>query len=284
MNETAIVTQNPMTMPAVMERVIAAGDLGKLSPGDRVCYYGAVCDSIGLNPLTKPFDYLSLSGRLVLYANKGCTDQLRNIRGVSLHGPIDISYIGDHVQVRVEMIDSTGRIDGDVAVVSLKGLQGEAWANAVMKAVTKAKRRATLSLCGLGMLDETEVDTIPYASRMVVTEDGEILADRATEHRRMPAQSAFQPGSRTEPRDELETPRDLLMRRIHASGLSHDELRALAVYKLKKTGRVVTSLAELTETELQGFADYVGRKTEEQLRDELMKHAADEAESGVRDD
>jgi len=35
--------------------------------------------------------------------------------------------------------------------------------NAVMKAVTKAKRRLTLSLCGLGWLDETEVDSIPEA-------------------------------------------------------------------------------------------------------------------------
>jgi|GEM_PF-1447680 len=284
MNETAIATTGEMKMPAVMERVIAAGDLSKLSPADRVCYYGAVCESIGLNPLTKPFDYLSLSGKLVLYANKGCTDQLRNIRGVSLHGPIDLSYIGDHVQVRVEMIDSTGRIDGDVAVVSLKGLQGEAWANAVMKAVTKAKRRATLSLCGLGMLDETEVDTIPGAVTVAVNTDTGELAPRMG--------SAFDRTDRlprSEPREELETPRDTLMRRIHACGLSHEELRALAVYKLNTVGRSVTSLAELTDTELQGFADYIGRKTEAELRDQLMKHAADEqagkpAGTGVRDD
>ena len=30
-----------------------------------------------------------------------------------------------------------------------------------MKAETKAKRRVTLSICGLGMLDETEVETVP---------------------------------------------------------------------------------------------------------------------------
>jgi hypothetical protein len=35
--------------------------------------------------------------------------------------------------------------------------------NVVMKAVTKSKRRVTLSLCGLGMLDESEVETIPDA-------------------------------------------------------------------------------------------------------------------------
>ncbi|BEJ60493.1 hypothetical protein B10172_05150 [Campylobacter jejuni] len=29
-----------------------------------------------------------------------------------------------------------------------------------MKAITKAKRRVTLSICGLGMLDESELETI----------------------------------------------------------------------------------------------------------------------------
>jgi hypothetical protein len=33
----------------------------------------------------------------------------------------------------------------------------------MLKAVTKAKRRVTLSLCGLGMTDESEVDSIPGA-------------------------------------------------------------------------------------------------------------------------
>jgi hypothetical protein len=45
--------------------------------------------------------------------------------------------------------------------VWVKGLSGEALANALMKAETKAKRRATLSICGLGMLDETEVEDVP---------------------------------------------------------------------------------------------------------------------------
>jgi len=37
--------------------------------------------------------------------------------------------------------------------------------------ITKAKRRVTLSICGLGMLDETEVETIPGAVRMDVAEE-----------------------------------------------------------------------------------------------------------------
>jgi hypothetical protein len=42
-------------------------------------------------------------------------------------------------------------------------LQGEARANAVMKAITKAKRRVTLSICGLGLMDESEALTLPGA-------------------------------------------------------------------------------------------------------------------------
>ena len=67
-----------------MEQVVIGGDLSKLSAADRLTYYRNVCESVGLNPLTKPFDYLTLSGRMVLYARKDATDQLRNLRGVSV--------------------------------------------------------------------------------------------------------------------------------------------------------------------------------------------------------
>jgi hypothetical protein len=39
-------------------------------------------------------------------------------------------------------------------------LKGDALANALMKPETKAKRRVTLSIAGLGWLDETELETI----------------------------------------------------------------------------------------------------------------------------
>jgi hypothetical protein len=42
-------------------------------------------------------------------------------------------------------------------------------ANALMKAETKAKRRVTLSIAGLGWLDETELETIPQARATIVT-------------------------------------------------------------------------------------------------------------------
>jgi hypothetical protein len=42
----------------------------------------------------------------------------------------------------------------------LKGLSGEALANQIMRCETKAKNRATYSICGMGFLDETEVEDI----------------------------------------------------------------------------------------------------------------------------
>jgi hypothetical protein len=53
-----------------------------------------------------------------------------------------------------------GRCDEEIGAVPIKGLSGDALANALMKASTKAKRRVTLSICGLGFLDESELETI----------------------------------------------------------------------------------------------------------------------------
>src|SRR5262249_38485339 len=62
--------------------------------------------------------------------------------------------------------DVDGRDDEDLGSVAFpQGLRGEARANAILKCVTKAKRRVTLSICGLGFLDETAVDDIPSANR-----------------------------------------------------------------------------------------------------------------------
>jgi hypothetical protein len=59
-------------------------------------------------------------------------------------------------------------------VVNKKDMRGD-FGNALMKAVTKAKRRLTLSICGLGMLDETEISSIPDATPVQVdVETGEV--------------------------------------------------------------------------------------------------------------
>lgn len=149
----------------IMEAVIAKGDISALAPGDRAKLYTKVCESIGLNPLTKPFEYITLNGKLTLYARKDATDQLRKIYGVSVESMDEKREEGLAI-VTVKVRDNTGRTDMAKGAVTIKNLQGDALANAIMKAETKAKRRATLSICGLGFLDETEIETIPQAKRL----------------------------------------------------------------------------------------------------------------------
>lgn len=170
----ALVRQNE-SLGDAMEQVAVGGDLSALTATQRVSYYQKVCESVGLNPFTRPFEYLKLNGKLVLYARRDAADQLRTIHGISISKPV-IDYQDDLIIVSVEATNRDGRTDADFGVVGYKGLQGEAKANAIMKAITKAKRRVTLSLAGLGWLDETEIDGIPGAQRVDVdTDTGEII-------------------------------------------------------------------------------------------------------------
>jgi hypothetical protein len=103
---------------------------------------------------------------------------------------------GDLLIVTARASTPDGRTDEEIGVVSLndnagKPLTGEGLANAMMRGVTKAKRRVTLSICGLGWLDETEVGSVPGARRVRVADTGEILgpdeADEADEPPPAPA-------------------------------------------------------------------------------------------------
>jgi hypothetical protein len=169
---------------AIMERVLVVGDLAKLTAQERVSYYFAVCNSMGLNPLTRPFEYLNLNGKLTLYAVRNCTDQLRSRHGVSTEIVKRASQGRDSelYEVIARATTADGRYDESSGVVYIGGLRGEALANALMKAETKAKKRATLSLVGLSMLDETEVESIPRQRAEPVLVDhatGEIVEQHA---------------------------------------------------------------------------------------------------------
>ena len=163
---------------AAIEKVILGGDLKELRSDERLAYYNRVCESLGLNPLTQPFAYLSLSGKLTLYARKDAAEQLRKVNAVSLEITSREMIDGMYV-VTCKASTSIGRVDSSTGVIDLSNLKGETKANAMMKAETKAKRRVTLSICGLGLLDETEVDSVPGARKVRVEEahSGKLLED-----------------------------------------------------------------------------------------------------------
>ncbi len=147
-------------MSIIKKVAILGGDLSGLTPQERGDYYVEVCDSVGVNPLTEPFKYITLNGKLQLYATRACAEQLRKVHSISL-SLSEGKEIGDAYVVKAKASMPNGRCDESTGAVNLTGLKGEAFSNALLKAETKAKRRVTLSICGLGYLDETEVEDIP---------------------------------------------------------------------------------------------------------------------------
>ena len=158
---------NPKLRAETMEKVLLKGDLTTLTPAERLHYYNAVCTGVGLNPTTRPLDYLVLNGKLTLYANRGCAEQLRQIHQVTVTIKAREAVEGCYV-VCAQATLPGGRTDESIGAVSLEGLKGDHRANAMMKAETKAKRRVTLSVCGLTLLDESEIESIPGVSRAAV--------------------------------------------------------------------------------------------------------------------
>ena len=148
--------------PKIIESLVLNGDLSKLNPVQKVQFYSYKCQQAGLDPAAKPFDLLTLNGKQILYANAACTQQLTANRKLSHQVTNRVLEDGIYC-VFVRVTDSEGRSTENMGAVPVEGLKGEQKANAMMKATTKGIRRTVLAHCGLGMLDETETETIPGA-------------------------------------------------------------------------------------------------------------------------
>lgn len=158
---------------AIVESIVLKGDLSGLDQQQKVEYYKLFCERLGLDPLTQPFKLLNLQGKQILYCDRSGAQQLNKLHNVSheikSRELIDAAGVYQ-VTARASLPD--GRFTDSIGAVNIASLKGDAYANAIMKAETKAKRRSTLDLLGLGMLDETETETIPNAQvEPVITED-----------------------------------------------------------------------------------------------------------------
>lgn len=180
-NETQLATRQSAeiteAMPAI-EKALVGGDLSALNPDQRLAYYRSVCDSLALNALTKPFIYVTLQGKLAFYATKDCAEQLRNRDNVSTK-ILDKGYTECRTAyfVRAGASRPNGRTDESIAALSSvypeqykdyngkwvthskagKQMTGEDLAALIMKCETKAKRRVTMSICGLGIPQDDDL-------------------------------------------------------------------------------------------------------------------------------
>jgi len=172
--------------PRVMREFVMTGDLSAIAKQDRPGLVMALCRYIGVDPIERPFSVFKDGKREVLYANRACTSALCRVRRISREViAVEEKTIAGQLVIfakaRATML-STGRYDESTGVVPVM-VDDKVWdeqarrkvskgwrmpdpneaANLPMKAETKAKRRAVLDLVGLGLTDESEIDTIKGA-------------------------------------------------------------------------------------------------------------------------
>jgi hypothetical protein len=175
----AIVPRRPRRSLAIelsdrLEHVLILGDLLQLTPEQRIEYVRVFCKTLGLNLAARPVDYILFredggGEKLELYLNARGAAQLRKIHRISIiPGSLQREIHGEHCIVSLSVRDGCGTTDsatGSVSLFKIKNGQridfkGRDWDNAIMKCETKAKRRATLSVCGLANLDESQLDAL----------------------------------------------------------------------------------------------------------------------------
>lgn len=166
-------------IPAAIEAALLEGDVQCLKPEERTAYYRAICESVGLNWLTRPLDLLKgQDGKYRFYFRKEATDQLARASQISfttLHRErIEDLYI---VEVRGTLPGGRSLDDQGIVPYPEKAAPTDR-ANAMMKATTKARRRVTLGLVGLGwqVADEDQrgavVDFSLETGALIVEESG----------------------------------------------------------------------------------------------------------------
>ena len=157
--EKTLATNQPIDAEwRAIESVVIGGDLMPLTPEQRVRYMQRVCTSLGLNWETSPFIYVKPAEKLILYATKDCAAQLRRRDGISIEvtGRSFMPEQGIYC-VEVKATNAQGRSETAIGVVGITGMKHEQLAGQMMRAETKAKRRVTLSLCGLGLDGEDDM-------------------------------------------------------------------------------------------------------------------------------
>lgn len=190
--EKQVATQPKQETP--FEKVFLKGDLSSLTIPEKISYYKEFCKRLGLDPFTQPFKLMVFDGKEVLYCDRSGAQQLNKLHNVS-HEITSREIVNDCYIVTAKSF-CEGRYTENIGAVPLTKangiwetssngkkylktdgtftkLSGDALCNAMMKAETKAKRRATIDILGLGVLDETEIEIIPGATKLELKEISE---------------------------------------------------------------------------------------------------------------
>jgi hypothetical protein len=173
-----------------LEHILATGDLMELTPSQRVAHYLNLCRSLGLSSLSRPFDWLVLDSKLVLYPNKSCAEQLRRLHQISVK-LVRKEQVGDLFVVEVEGRAPNGRTDFASKYVPTTSWDARAQrqvrltpaklGDAYAKAETGAKRRLIMSMVGLAGLPDT--DELARARTVIVDATGNVVESPTDQQR-----------------------------------------------------------------------------------------------------
>lgn len=156
------VSEDMAEMLATMEA--KGGDPGGMTDAERADYVRDICRMLRLNPLTRPAQFVKLSGKWVLYLTRTATDQLAaryNLNRETIVPPCIVDIAGVKVGMCVVKVTlPNGRSETATATLPITDPAG-----LYMRLETKAKRRATLSILGLGVLSEDEAEDASDAAQ-----------------------------------------------------------------------------------------------------------------------
>lgn len=182
MNHSSTALQKQPTDIGLLKKILFKGDLSSLTPEQQISYYIQRCERIGLDPYSKPFDFLEITDKktgekkIVLYANKECAAQLTVERNISIEQLERIEENGVYTII-AHVRTADGRTGKNLSVAKVKGLEGNNYENAVKRCATQAIRRAILMVCGLGDTDESEVSNIPNAHPLPFPEQEAVMTE-----------------------------------------------------------------------------------------------------------
>ena len=171
---TAIAMRERYT-PAVMDGVTEAvlnGDLKGLPPAVKIEYYNAVCHAVGIDPMARPFEYIPVrGGKEKLYWTAVGAFTLSAQHGGSVEDDGGL-FDGEAYVVRAIARAPGGRMATNVGRLHIGQLKGQDLEDAKMKAVTKAHRRAFLTLFGVSPAPGITTDV---SSGEIIVTDPHIL-------------------------------------------------------------------------------------------------------------
>ncbi len=140
---------------SIAQKAAMSGNLRALTSDEQWQYYLAMCDHLGLDPVSRPFDWIDQEGKLSLYPNANCAAQLAQ-KGEISFPEYATEMIGEVFVYRVRATSNDERELWATGAVPV-GRTALETARAIKKAETQARRRAVFALGGLALTEAEEM-------------------------------------------------------------------------------------------------------------------------------